>query len=107
MIFVSAPYSSKEKEVVESRIKAVSIYSGNLLKEGRSNISPLTLGTTILQHCDLPSDFEFWNKLSYDLLELCEEIHVLKLDGWRESIGVMGEIDFATKKNKKIKYINI
>jgi hypothetical protein len=79
----------------------------DLLKSGKSCISPITSGMTILKYTDLPTDFSFWDKLSYDLLEKCSEMDVLMVDGWYHSTGVLSEIEHAKKLNIKINYIKI
>ncbi len=105
MIYVASPYSHPDKDVVEYRVKTVSQYSAKLLIDKQPSISPITVGTTILKYTDLPSDFEFWQQFSYDLLSVCTEIHILMLDGWRESIGVQAEIAYAEEHNITITYI--
>lgn len=50
-------------------------------------------------------DFNFWQHISYEMLNVCNEMHVLMLDGWEESIGVIGEINHAKMKNIPIHYI--
>lgn len=107
MIYIAAPYSSKEKEVTIARVKKVCEYSADLLVKRISCVSPITLGTGIMSEAKLPTDFEFWQHLSYDLLELCKTMHVLKLDGWDESIGVLAEIKFALENNIEIVYIDM
>lgn len=107
MIYIASPYSDPDKEVVKFRTSVVCKYSAKLLKKKMSCVSPITMGTGIFQHATLPSDFEFWQHLSYDLLSICSELYVLKLAGWEESIGVQGEIEFAKKKNIPIHYIDI
>ncbi len=107
MIYIAAPYSYKDKQVVEHRVKTVCEYSAKLLEGEISCISPITTGTGILLHADLPTDFEFWKRLSYDLLKVSDEVHILMLDGWEESIGVKAEIEFAMAFGKTIKYIEI
>lgn len=107
MIDILAPYSHDDKKVVEHRVKTVCDYSAKLMKDGLSCISPITVGTGILTHADLPTDFEFWKKLSLDLLKVSDEVHVLMLDGWEESVGVKAEIEYAMAFGKTIKYIDI
>jgi len=105
MIYIAAPYSHPEKSVVAYRVKIVCEYSAYLLRQRISCVSPITTGTGILTNATLPTDFEFWQYLSYDLLSICSKIHVLKLDGWNESIGVTGEINFAIQQLIDIEYI--
>ncbi len=105
MIYIAAPYSHIDKDVINFRVKKVCEYSAELLKNKQSCISPITTGTGILAQTELPTDFEFWQHLSYDLIDVCGEIHVLMLDEWEESKGVKAEIEYATKKGLKIKYV--
>jgi hypothetical protein len=106
MIFVSAPYSSPYNEIIKKRVKVVSLYSGDLLKKDIMCIAPILIGNTILNECNLPKDFGFWDKLSYAYLDQATEMHVLLMKGWDYSRGVTGEIEFAKRKNIPIKYIN-
>lgn len=106
MIFVSVPYSNPYREIVELRVKVLSIYCGQLMKNGVITTSPVLFGTTILNHYTLPFDFTYWQDLSYTYLEKCDEIHVLLMDGWKESSGVQGEIERAREIGIPIKFIN-
>jgi hypothetical protein len=107
MIFVSVPYSHKDKSVIEFRVKMLSLYCAKLLRNGIWNLTPVTHGTTIFKYTTLPSDFQFWKDISYQMIKVCTEVHVLMLEGWQESEGVQGEIKFAKKYNIPIIYITV
>lgn len=49
--------------------------------------------------------WEFWAAYNELLISRCDELHVLMLDGWRESVGVTAEIAIAERLNKPVKYI--
>lgn len=106
MIFLSLPYSHQYKEVIDYRIKIASIYAGHLMREGLIPVSPIIFGSKMLEHVNLPSDFDTWDKLCYAYLDNCKEIHILCIDGWNQSKGVAGEIDHAIKNGIEIKFIN-
>jgi len=107
MIYIAAPYSDPDKEVVNRRVSLVCKYSALLLKKDLSNVSPILIGTSIFLHATLPSDFAFWQKMSYDLLSRCDALYVMKIDGWKDSIGVQAEISFAKQHNIKIEYVDV
>lgn len=107
MIFISIPFSSDYKEVTDYRIKMASIYAGHLLKESFIPVSPILFGSKVLEHVNISSDFKYWEKLCYAYLDTCSEIHVLCLDGFKESKGVQGEIEHAAEKGLKILFINV
>lgn len=103
--FVSSPYSHEDKEVVKLRYEQVSKYVAKLVAEGRVTFSPITYGHVLCGFHDMPSDFEFWGNFCLTFLAKSTKLIVLKLDGWFESIGVQGEIEFAKKNNIPIAYV--
>lgn len=103
--FVSSPYSHEDKEIEKLRFEQVSKYVANLVADGRVAFSPITYGHVLCGLQDMPSDFEFWNNFCYTFLGKSTKMIVLKLDGWLESTGVQGEIEFAKKHNIPIAYV--
>jgi hypothetical protein len=53
----------------------------------------------------LPTDWEFWQRYNIEHLQRCDEVAVLTLDGWRESIGVQTEIRIASELGKPVSYL--
>lgn len=104
--YIAAPYTHPNKEVVNKRVEIVCKYSALLMKRGILNVSPITMGTGIFQYAELPSDWKFWNQLSFELLSRCDMLFVLKLDDWKESEGVQAEIKFAKEKNIRIEHVD-
>ena len=54
---------------------------------------------------DITKDWDFWERIDRSFLEWCEEVHVVCLDGWKESRGVNDEIRIAREMNKPVKLI--
>jgi hypothetical protein len=106
-IFVSLPYTHADKAVIQKRFESACKYSAKLLKEGHIAISPIVTGHAILTVTDLPGDFEFWENYCYETLKVCNEVHVLCMPGWEESIGVEGEIQVAIALGLHIEYIEL
>lgn len=107
MIFVAQPYYTVSEHTIRQRVKMGSLYCGALLNQGVMCVSPVVYGTTILEHVSLPKDFSFWDQISFTLLEKCSEMHVLALDGWKDSRGVTAEINRATELGIPIKYLTV
>ena len=53
----------------------------------------------------LPGDWSFWQAYDRAMLECCNELAVLQLDGWSESIGVQAEIAIAKELNLSVRFI--
>ena len=98
VIFVSAPYTSPDISTTEMRVQSVYKYIAFLAKQNQNATSPIILHP-IAKTNGLPTTFEFWNDYCFDLLKRCDSIHVLTLEGWKESTGVKAEIEFA-KQNQ-------
>jgi hypothetical protein len=53
----------------------------------------------------LPADWSFWQHYDRALLARCDEVLVLMLPGWRESIGVREELRLARELGKPVRYL--
>jgi hypothetical protein len=53
----------------------------------------------------LPTGWDFWEGIDRRFLELCDEVVVLTVDGWRESAGVQAEIRIASQLGKLVRYL--
>jgi hypothetical protein len=52
------------------------------------------------------TSFKSWAKRDLTYLSKCDELWVVTMKGWKESIGVKAEINFAKEHNMPIKYID-
>ncbi len=69
--------------------------------------SPISHTHPIAEAGDLPKGWEFWESYDRTFLEWCDRLHVLKLPGWRESIGVAAEIQIAGQLGKPVFYHSV
>jgi len=108
-IYVAAPYTHSDYSVIEERMLAVNKYCAMLLAHtGCAIISPLTMGHSWQEvDEDLPHVGEFWLTWSQKLLGLCNEMHVLKLEGWDSSKGVLSELQYANAHGIKVLLIDL
>jgi hypothetical protein len=51
------------------------------------------------------SVWSFWEQYDRKFLERCDEVVVLMLDGWEESVGVQAEIRIAGELGKPVRYL--
>lgn len=58
------------------------------------------------KHQDMPTNFEFWENFCLTFLSKCDEMHVLKMDGWKFSYGVNMEEQYCNLNNILVKYID-
>lgn len=110
LIYLASPYSDKSKVVMRQREKEVSL-AGAVLAY-RHNVPmflPITMSHRMKQLAPnlLGTSFEFWANIDYQAIDACQELWVLCLEGWKESIGVQHEIAYARDSlGISVKYLN-
>ena len=106
-IYLATPYTHPSELVRKHRFETVSKVAGIMTNEGKIIYSPISHGHTLASFENLPAEFDFWQEQCLSFLHhWADEVHVLMLDGWKESKGVQAEIEEAKKLGLEIKYIN-
>lgn len=106
IIYFAAPYSDSDPEVTNKRFEIICKKVSNLTSNGFVVISPIIYGHTLIQYKAIPSDWTFWKTFCQSFLIKCQEMIVLKIDGWDTSIGVKEEIRIAEQLGMNITYID-
>jgi len=104
-IFVAGPFSTKDKDLELKRVRTISKYCADLFSQGITPVSALLTGLKIAEYNNLPTDTKTWTKFSEDMVEGCDELHVLMIDGYDVSSGVLIEIEKAKLLNIPVIYI--
>ena len=89
----------------KKRVHTIGVYCGELFKQGIVPVSALLLGLAIAEHSELPTDTPTWIKFNKGQIRSCDEMHVLQLEGYLDSIGVQTEIAEAMELGIKIVYV--
>jgi len=105
MIYIAAPYSHEDDFVQAYREGVATKYAAKLMAQGKMVFSPLTHCRPLALLENLPHNWEFWKEYNLHFLRSCTELHVITLDGWKESKGVNAEIEAAKELGLVIKYI--
>ena len=105
MIYLGSAYSHPDPAIREQRFQIACRVTAALLRAGHLTISPIAHSHVLVEH-GLPTDWIFWEKFDRQLLERCDELLVLTLPGWQESVGVQAEIRIATELNIPIRYLD-
>jgi hypothetical protein len=104
IVYLACPYTHSDKKVEEERFQQISKIAADLNKKGIIAFSPITYGHTLLGYAEIPSNWAFWQTFCLSFLEHSKELRVYKMEGWKESMGVQEEIEFAKRKGIKIKH---
>jgi nucleoside 2-deoxyribosyltransferase len=104
MIYLASPYSHPDPAVREARFEAVCRVAATLIKKGHVVFSPIAHSYPMVRY-GLPDDWQFWSAQDRRFLEACDELWVLTLDGWQQSIGIHAEIAIARELGKTVRWI--
>ena len=103
--YLASPYSASDPALREARFQAACRATAELMRAGHVVLSPIVL-THPLTAFGLPTDWSYWERYDREFLQRCDEVVVLTLAGWRQSVGVQAEIRLAAKLAKPVSYLN-
>lgn len=104
MIYLASPYSHPDPKVREERFRAVCEQAAKIFKMGLPVFSPIA-HTHPIAEFGLPKDFSTYKEFDQIFIQVCDEVWVLCIDGWKESVGIQKEIQLAKEKGKKVSYL--
>jgi nucleoside 2-deoxyribosyltransferase len=104
MIYLAAPYSHPDPAVREQRFRAACAATAKLLRAGQVAFAPIVHSHPLVAY-GLPTGWDFWERCDREHLRRCDEVLVLMLEGWQESVGVQAEIRIATELGKAVRFL--
>ena len=105
LTYLATPYSHPDPAVKHARFVVANKCSAALMRAGHQIYSPISQTHPIALEGGIPGDWHYWEEYDKRIISICQEIMVLTIDGWRESIGVKAEIEFANELGLKVEYI--
>lgn len=107
LTYVASPYTSEDPEVMNERYKMVTAYITECVNKGEVVISPVMYCRLFGTIHDRRAWADFWPDFCLLILVKCEYLRVVKMDGWKLSVGVSAEISFARDHGILIEYIDV
>lgn len=95
MIYLASPYSHPDPVIKKTRFLIAQEATANLIRAGHFVWSPIVQNHEMAIRHTLPDDAQFWKDYNFNFIRRCDGILVLDIEGWRESKGVIMEIDMA------------
>lgn len=106
LYYLASPYSHEDSMVRECRYLAVDFAAVALIRRGIRLIEPISMCHQKSLKTNLPTGYGYWQRRDRGFVELCDGIIVLKTKGWKDSIGVTDELEYAKKLGKEVIYLN-
>jgi hypothetical protein len=104
VIYLCSPYTHPDPAVREQRFEATCRAAADLIRMERPVYSPIVFSHPLCRY-GLPLDWQFWQQHDLAFLAMCDEVIVLKLDGWEQSVGIQAEIVAAKALGKPVSFI--
>lgn len=106
LVYLASPYSHTDKTIVSRRVRQVTHAASELLKTGLNVFSPIVHSHPIAEDHSTPGDWKFWAEIDEDYIKRCDEVYILQLDGYCQSVGIAAEIKIAKKYGKPISFVS-
>lgn len=116
LIYLASPYLFRghiegltqhgKDRIHEQRYQDAIDATAYLMKKGLCVYSPIVATHPIAVKHTLPLGSEYWMQFDEIILNKCDEIVVLMLDGWKESPGVQREIEVMKSLHKDVTYLD-
>lgn len=74
------------------------------MREGKHVYSPIVHCHPLAVTYDLPKEVDFWERFNFSMLIHARSLRVYMLDGWKDSRGLAGEIQFAQDCGIPVQY---
>jgi hypothetical protein len=103
--YIACPYSHKEYYITVARFLAVNRFAAEIISTDHLVFSPISHTHPIVEAKDLPKSWEFWECYDKTMLGCCDDVIVLCLPEWEQSIGVQEEIKLAREFEMPIDFI--
>ena len=105
-LYLASPYTHVDPAVRQQRFESACRAAAELIRSGSSVYCPIAHSHPLCRY-GLASDWQFWQEHDLRFLDACDEIVVLKLDGWAQSIGVQAEIAAARALGKPVSFLDV
>ena len=106
-IYLACPYTHPDPQKRTDRFNLVTHVAAVLMQEGHSVFSPITQGHAICQY-GIDHGFDAWKETDLSIIEhWATDIFLLSIDGFKTSVGVQAELDYAQSLNIPISLLSI
>jgi len=108
LIYLAAPYTHPSQTVRETRYQQLMEYFIQQLQTGSYIFSPILHSVNTHNRAYIDGnkvEYKTWISLDLNILSRCDELHILQLDGWKESLEVEQEYQKAKELDILIKWV--
>lgn len=111
LVYLASPYTHKDKFIMELRASLMECLTAQFqveFSDTHTFLSPIVHGHNMVKTKEgqkLPPTWDYWKPHDLNILQRCDELWVVCMNGWKESIGVQEELQFAKDNNIPIQRV--
>ena len=104
-VYMGSPYSLY-RDGYDEAARLASLAAAALMFKGLVVYAPIPHGHAVAMH-GVPATWDFWHRPCAPFIEAASALVVLKLEGWRDSVGLTYEIARFHEAGKPIVYVTM
>lgn len=101
MIYLASPYTASEPGLTLHRFQMTEYYVAKYMKLGKPIFSPIVHCHELAGKYGMPTTHQYWWNYNLAFLEKADELWVLMLPGWDQSMGVQAEMGWWEKNRDR------
>ena len=106
-IYLCCPYSHPNESERLKRFEYANKAAAYLMLRGYVVFSPISHSHSIANYIGNHLSHDFWLKQDFAFIDWADELYVLMLPGWKDSVGIGIEIEkWKTEKKTEIVYLD-
>jgi hypothetical protein len=108
IVYLACPYTHPDLNVRLDRFAASARAAADLIRRGMFVYSPITMTHPIdlvLARDQETMGSDYWCDFDEAFMDVCSEMIILTVPGWRESSGIKREISYFRAQNKAVSYL--
>jgi hypothetical protein len=107
MYYLASPYSHPDPQVREERYLSVMKRSAELLNQNVYVFSPILYSHEMSKLYQMPTDAAWWWDFNRTIMDKCDGLILHAIPGWKESVGVAQEMQYAKDINLQITFMGV
>lgn len=105
VIYIASPYTHEDYDVMEERYQKAVDACRRVIEMGHCPISPIVQSHPVAVKHKMGLSFDFWEEIDFKLIERCDELWILYIDGVNTSEGVVREKEYADRIYKPVRVL--
>jgi hypothetical protein len=110
IVYLACPYTHPDPNVRRERFVSATTVAAILIGQGRIIYSPITMTHPIdllLAGDGKTLGSDYWVLFDEAFMDMCAEMFVIQIEGWRDSEGIRREMEYFKSQGKPIRFVDM